>query len=773
MSNLLSPKLTPINLAEAILEPFWDPQLSGLDQWSITPGAEHGLTVTQGWCWVNTEWARPPQDGLALRMERRFDLDLGAYDCLLVSIMAPPEARLVIHAQTDKGWLRKECAPAEGKKREEELNLEEIDLTGASRLLVVRLELFSQAPGVQTGWINWIGLQNSAMLPAVLDRWSHLDERWDGYLQPPGFEPSFQPSLSLLFDGQEIERLNQRYAALLVKLDELPLLRGVTLARQEAERLSPERRIGEFVNFWDDTRYCRARDHDRVLLGTTLGGYGVQAAAAGLVLKDRDLLRLAARHALSIAFCDHWDDGMICRFPGSTWEHRCFVQSLCTFETSLVLDMAGELFTDLGKEFILRRIAEEGLGSIRYNTWKHEYIYHNNQLAWFTPGRMAGALALEKTYPRAAAEVAQAYQDLVESLEYAVLPDGGYVEGPTYFTTVAHYGGLALYLYARSRGLDFRSVIPPAMRRTADFAALVASTTPETDVIPVCDAGDELGQDTLAVMSTALPGSAWSAMYQKSLARSRGMPNSLLALALEAQAGMDQATTNVVYEFPAFNALPDLGWMASTRRLGEAQVKLLLPGNHPGAGHTHEDKGSFILEFAGEIFAMDPGTCDYSHPLSGEYQNCERHNMLVPYGLQQRPAPLCPLPAAVKPVGSGDAQRFQAQIDLAPGWEPYYARWQRTWDSPDPATLIIRDEYELKQGEGVEFYWSTLLPVRIEGHEALIQGRRGLVHLDFPRGCSLRVDELPMFSGGPQHRLALRQPGASGVIVVKATLKLD
>ena len=47
---------------------------------------------------------------------------------------------------------------------------------------------------------------------------------------------------------------------------------------------------------------------------------------------------------------------------------------------------------------------------------------------------------------------------------------------------------------------------------------------------------------------------------------------------------------------------------------------------------------------------------------------------------------------------------------------------------------MIRDEYELIQGEGVEFYWSTRLPVRIDGSEALIRGERGQVHLSFPSG---------------------------------------
>ena len=227
--------------------------------------------------------------------------------------------------------------------------------------------------------------------------------------------------------------------------------------------------------------------------------------------------------------CEHWDDGFICAFPGSNFEHRCFVQSLCVHETALILDLAGELFTDIGREFILRRIAEEGLGSINFNTWKHEYIFHCNQLAWFTPGRMLGYLTLEQTMPRAKPYTELAYADLIESLGYTILPDGGYVEGPTYFRCVARDGGLSLFYYARGRGKPYRSVIPDVMARTADFGAAVASTDESTDVIPICDARPIMEQEGVAVMAALLPDSAWVGMYHKSVARTGGMPETVLA----------------------------------------------------------------------------------------------------------------------------------------------------------------------------------------------------------------------------------------------------
>jgi hypothetical protein len=457
---------------------------------------------------------------------------------------------------------------------------------------------------------------------------------------------------------------------------------------------------------------------------------------------------------------------MICYFPGSTFEHRCFVQSLCVHEAASLLDLAGEMFTRLGRELLLRRIAEEGQGTINYNIWKHEYIFHCNQLAWFSPGRLLGYAVMEQTMPRVKPYTDLAYHDLVESLGYAILPDGGYVEGPTYFTCVGRSGGLSLYYYARARGLDWQAIVPDVMKRTADFGEAIASTDERADVIPICDGNPQSDQETLAVMAALLPNSQWVRMFHKSVARSGGMPSPLLAWQL---AGQIPATDP---PFRPFVFLPDMGIMSSVRKLGDETVKLFLMGNHAGAGHTHEDKGSFVLEFAGDTFALDPGTCDYSSPLAEMLTNCERHNMLVPAGIAERPHPLCPLPVDVKPQGQGDAVAFHASIDATPGWENYYRRWLRTWDSPAPDTLTIHDEYELVTGTAVEFYWNTRLPVHVQGNQVVLQGRRGRITLHVPEDCTIRVEELPLLAGDSQRRIAIRKEGTAGTLTVRAQLSL-
>lgn len=731
----------PINSAETIIDPLWDPSLSGLKEWKIAPGAGQGLRVWQNWCWVGFEWARRPASGVALALRRSFHVDCRAYDRVILSIMAPEGATVEITAETDRGSRVFRAPPADALKHEWA-----VELRGAQRLKGIGIRVMTDREGEAVGWINWVGLQNRAALERELAQWDRFDARWDRYLKPPDFKPAFQPQAGLLISAAELARLRRRHDRQVARTGMSPFLK----AAQEARAVRPEAGIRDYVNFWGDTRYCRERDH-----GNRLLQLGPAAAVAGLLNRDGDLLRLGARYALSLGFCGHWDDGMICRLPGGVFEHRCFVQSLCLLEIALILDLAGEWFTDVGREFLMRRMAEEGLGAVRFNTWKHEYIFQCNQLAWFTPGRMMAALLLERHWPRARAETEQAYRDLIESLNRVILPDGGYVEGPSYFTCVGRSGGLPLYLYSRARRRPFKALLPRAFRKTAAFAALIASTDEQKDVIPICDARDRLDHDTLSVMSAALPRSEWVGMYRKALRRTGNFPESLLACGLEGEIPRRGA------EPAPFVRMPVMGPVASCRRWGAERVKILVMGNQAGAGHTHEDKGSFVLEFAGDTFAMDPGTCDYSHPLAAMLSHCERHNMLVPYGVEERPAPQKPLMTSILPRARGDRRRFRAEADFSPGWEPYYRRWTRRWDSPAPDRLVIRDDYELIRGEGVDWFWQTRLEVVHADGRIRIRGRRGAVEIVPPPGADIRVERLPLLDG-VQTRIAFRCAGRKG-----------
>ena len=183
---------------------------------------------------------------------------------------------------------------------------------------------------------------------------------------------------------------------------------------------------------------------------------------------------------------------------------------------------------------------------------------------------------------------------------------------------------------------------------------------------------------------------------------------------------------------------------------------------------------------------------DYANPVTDLLKQCQRHNMLTPWSDNERPKPQNPNKVDVKPTGAGDAMHFHATIDAAPGWEGWFTKWQRTWDSPTPDTIIIMDEWAVQKGEGAIFHWTTRLPIRLEGRHVTIQGRRARAEFTVPEGVEAAVEHLPLMDprrratdeqrrehiqyawshAETQPRLTLKQRGRTGTLrlAVKLTL---
>ena len=783
-------KTTPINSAEAVFEAFFDETLSGLPKWKIHGDGADGLTVVQKWAWVQYDWQRPPADPAApaLRMSRTYAVACADYDALMFSLVAPPGARVALIAETDAGPQRNLSTPFRAHKRELLLAL-----GGARQLQSLTVEIYADSarnPGGACGWFNWIGLQHDGQLQRYLRQVARFDEHWEDYLKPDTFEPTFEPAYGLHLTGREL-------AAARAALAQAGGARSSPLweLAEDAQKLVPEKMTTEYVNFWNDTRFNRVRDTGNLLLT-----HGANAAQASVLFRDKKLGRLAARYAICLAHCTRWDPSFLSWMAGCKWEHRAFVPSLVMYDCALILDLCGEWFTDYGRELILRRLAEEGQGTNNYNAWWYTYIYWCNQTAWFMPGRMYAYLVLEQTLPvkwepypkpvtsRVVPYTDLALADLLDSLGKILLPDGGYTEGPTYFTFTARQALITFYYYARARGREARSLVPPTLYATAIMAETLASTADDSAMILICDA-QYVPQEGVAFLAWLMPDSHWVGIFRKSVARSGGQPMTLLAQNL---------ARDIPAKGPDFHPvvdMPKIGQMASHRRLGGEMVKLFLMGNQAGASHTHEDKGSFVLEFAGDSFAKDFGICDYSNPLADMMKHCQRHNMLVPLTAGgARPKPANPIFADITPRGHGDETSFHATMELAAGWEGWFTRWTRHWDAPSPAELTITDHWSVEKGDGVAFCWTTPLPITLdaEKHRAVIEGRRGRATLTWGEGIEARVESLPLeepvwkdvlrerkeayllttLLPETQPRLTLNQRGRSGTLMVQVKLEL-
>jgi hypothetical protein len=773
-------RVTPINSAEAVFESFFDEQLSELDQWTCDAPGAVGLKLIPSWAFVIVDWEKPAADGLVLRMRRSYEsLDCSNYDRLIVAINLPEDSTISLSAETDAGSRSRQGTPCGATRHEEWLPLE-----GAKHIHSLTVEVHTPRPVSGSAWLLWFGLQHTERVPQHLAQWDGYDEKWDKYLQPPEFEPTFNPTYGLMLSAEELNEVRKEFAD-----TELP--RELRKVGEIARAIRPESLIAENINFWNFNGFRRERD-----MGKMITMHGPFAAQAGVLWKDKDLCRHAARFAMSLVHCDHWEDIFFAWMPGSSWDQRGFVQSMGVLECSMILDLCGEWFTPLGRELILKRISIEGHGAMCQASWWWEYMFHTNQMIWISPARLYGSLVLEKTmparcenYPRPAESRVAPHTEIIwknvqDNLELALLPDGGYVEGAAYFTWVAKQVGFATLLYARGRDQDPRKLVPPSIYKTDRFAEMLCSTDEGQDMLLTGDAAYAVGEG-MAFLAWLMPESHWVTIYRKSLKRA-GAGSMLLPMKL------DKEIPQQGPEFTPFIEMPDLGYMASVRKLGDEQVKLFLMGNKAGGDHQHEDKGSFILECAGDSFSFDFGSVDYSNPVTTLLKQCQRHNMLTPWSETERPCPANPIRTDVKPKGSGNDTSFHATIDATAGWEGWFTKWQRTWDSPTPDTIIITDEWAVEKGEGATFHWTTRLPIEIKDNRVIIQGRRARAEFDVPKGVEAVIEQLPLLDprrqatddqrneqiqfgwahAETQPRLTMRQRGTSGILQIKVQLIL-
>lgn len=724
-------RLTPINSAEAVFAPFFDQRLDELPTWTCdAPGAK-GHKLTQSWAFVIINWELPAADHLVLRMRKTFNgLNCAAYDRVLITINLPEDSVIHIAAETDAGPRSRTGNPCGATRHEEWLALD-----GAKTIHELTIEVRNPRPAAGSGWLLWFGLQSTERLPFHLDQWSGYDEAWDKYLQPQDFEPTYQPTYGIMINAEELDAVRKNFARDTAS-------RELRVVGEMARHIRPESMIGETINFWNFNGFRRERD-----TGKMLTMHGPFAAQAGVLWKDKELCRLAARFVMSLVHCDHWEDVFYAFMRGSNWDQRGFIQSLGVLDCSIILDLCGEWFTPLGRDLVLRRIATEGHGAMCHASWWWEYMYYTNQLAWITPARLYGLIVLEKTMParhenhpfpdsRVAPHTDLVWANVQENLAKALLPDGGYVEGATYFTWVARQAAFSALLYGRARNQDARKLVPASLFRTQKLAEMLFSTDEGQDMLLTGDACFAFGEG-LAFLAWLMPESHWVTIYRKSLQRA-GAASMLLSMRLDREIPAEGPPLS------SFIELKDLGYMASLRKLGPEWVKLFILGNKAGGDHQHEDKGSFILECAGDSFAFDFGVMDYANPVTDLLKQCQRHNMLTPWSLDERPKPQNPLMVDVKAEGSGDATRFNASIDATAGWQGWFSKWHRTWDSPTPDHFVITDDWAVEKGQGVIFHWTTRLPMKIAGRTVTIEGRRARAIITLPEDAEATIEHYPL-----------------------------
>lgn len=744
MNAVIKPFL--YNVGEAIIEPFWDPSVSGLADWKVVQNGAKGVKVNQYWCYVPYEWLTTAEDGTGAEIEREYEeLNVEGYDKLILSAVVPDSGFLKLTAATEFG---EKTARADGVgKKELELNLD-----GACRITKITIAVGNTTGKPATGWINWLGAQKTGLLEEHLKLKRQFDEKWEGYLKDESYEPKFEPEYGLVATKEELERLRSRYNA--------HLKSGGTDVFYENIRpyleMKPEDMISDYVRLTEDIRYCRSRDEHQF----TADGLGEKMVQYALLKKDKHVLRLAARYLLSLLMTTNWLDGFIANYPPGIWEHSGFVPCMALSDAAAVLDGAGELFTDKAKKMIKKQMMEKGLSKLNSVIWRYDSIFKCNQLSWYSYGRMSAYAILLKDYERIVPYIEIARKDIEESMKLAIGSDGAADEGVSYFLCQPGHSGAGLFWYARALGKDFDECLPRALLKSGDFIDSLSSTQKEKAFLTICDYSEPRDIRGIAIMAYAMPESIWVNVYHKKKKELGGLPNDFISFLLDDKIPVEDNPEKT------FIRLSESGYVSSVRKTESGAMKVFVMGNKAGCGHNHEDKGSFLVEYNGEAYLSDPGMVSYGEAKSRSLKMCDYHNMLLPTGLSENPHPKNPLPYSFSPEGFGDEKELHLSMDMTESFDSCYSLWKRSIDSSCPSELVLTDEYSLKQGSGVMELFHTWLPVEETDGELVLKGEESRLVITVPEGMRAEVTAQEL-RGEELHQIKLYREGTQGTIRIQ------
>ena len=716
--------LLPINDHEAILEAFWngdkngdDSRLDVLAPYQITwPSGAGGSLRPPAYFTIT----KPATSGPALVLERTGDCRLSGYDQFVLSASLPVGVRLRLLACLDGAW-QTIIPDAVGADTYDEYAG---DFTG-NYLTGLRYEFTLTGPAPAVITLSWLLVADTAGVARMLARQPVFNPAWPGLLEPES--GAAQPQLGLFFASAELPALRAK-----VQLPHLKPHYDSLLARaQELLALKPEELVGPYAPGGSIARGCRQRDLAKPWLGA---GVADLLAFAGILENDRQFSRQAVRMALALAHCGHWVHSFIGALPGTTGHPRSFSESYLLRPLPLVLDWAGHCLTPAGRELVRDAMILKGLARVESDFRRWEYIRGMNQGLLFTPGRINAYLALEQIYPRYRANLREAERDLHAMLNRYLQPDGGTLEGMGYWHGIGEVFP-TLYALARRHDRPFRDAMGERLRRTADYAlAMLSSADNGTEFLRINAAGQGHLQPSLmmaAVFAGAADHDGWRQLYARLAVESA--PAADWFHLLVAPDALERTTPKASTHTAAFYHFPASGH-AGVRRTaqGLGTVRFHLFSGPSRGGHSHQDKGSFILEAAGETLALDRGTTNYDHPAHLLMGKASWHNLIVPETSDGQPLEQQPL---TTPGGHLRHATFINDVldvcgDNRLAWAPglFRRNLRRVW-SPSAELFVMVDDLWFHTPHAVSFRLNSPFPLvcetdyawRVQGNHAQLR----------------------------------------------------
>lgn len=700
----------PVSPIEAVLECFWIPQAHAVKLWRIEVDASiQSSALRATWDSAVCEFTAS-KAGAALRMTRAYDLHTPPYERLLLRLRQGTGVSVSIDAVVS-GRRNVVAQHVSGSHKAQEVG----GPIREGRLESVTLHFTAEDAGAYAVELRWIMLTRSGA------RWTAPACPFAGMLSD--HDGGHEPGRGLVLSADDLAVLRRRLGSsssgnIMQKEEELA-------ARQL--QVDPLTMLRQYALYAPD-RYGRLWDED-----VDLGCDGLQLALVGMLTRNADYMRQAARHAIVLARIEHWAEGFMDRTPQLPWYHAGFAPNVMTIKASLLLDWTWSWLSPGGRSFIRRSIRCKGLRFLE--GVKHAMV---NQGIRFNKGRILGHMAVSDDWhdPELRDVIHDGVRIINQKLKQAVHADGTFSEGIGYGKgTIA---STLLSYVAAARCLDVpvqelvSPLIAPALRYIHDaeqemspvFAAFAAGLLGQTEVAAHCGPA-RLMQSWAADRPDA------SGQYCETV--SFGLSN-LWALPPE--------RTPTANPRP-FAVYREGGWVFMGQEDPSLPRITFESGLWDGHGHAWMHKNALTMTGWGRTLLLPRGYVNYDDARSAYTQSTKLNNTFSP-GERNQDARGTPGCGGRLSVAEDLGAVVVAQSDCATAWQRNVRRNLRRVVFIRPCVVLVEDTMELEREETGVQSWNSLAPWVIENPFccASVSGDAGVrMRCLTPRGVTHEVAE--------------------------------
>ena len=697
MSRIDPNRLIKINIAEAIIDPFYETQFSCLDRYTFDGFIPDRCYWSQGWHFLNLRFDVVESDKLLGSLGRACRIDASDFDRFRMRVSLSVNVRISVVLTVD--GVRQKVIDAIGPGEFKEL----FGVFSGDTIESIRVEFRAVQPGMAVGMVEWTMLESVERLDLLEQSQPTYDPAWPGYLVESVDPAAIQPTAGIFFGVDDLEEIRRK--------TESPLYATVMAnLRSEAKRflsLSPENHIAEVA------RYLYPFTRDRIYYIDGLPEFYVGATACalvGLLDQDTDALRMAARIALSQAFCASWD-AWVDTVPETIWEDRGFPNFIIGVGCALALDWAGCIFTDLGREVIVKSLADKALPRIQQSLMKHGYMWYSNQGVWDLYGHVVCTIAISSRWRHGDMILDRVMEILNGIINEYIEEDGGSFEGVSYQQHTMAFAMLAAAAYARFRGKPSATVASPKLESATKYLLAVASEGSHPgSALPIADGGP-VGKPMAAHCAALLHRLYGDTDLEPLIAYLIPLSSPDISMRIDNAATLifgPESPRRSNISTPCFRILEDSCILTSSRPTLAGNIRVVLTGcQEKDAGHSHHDRGSIIIEAFGESLLNEVGMIDYKIPEHVLLKDPRYHCIACPGPLDSLPQQLLPTPGKILPSGTGDEIRLEATVDLTLAWGSPVISASRSIASSTPEELAIVDLFGLKQPGVVTVIFNT------------------------------------------------------------------